>query len=123
MSTRAAALLVEDNEEFAQDLRAALTDRGLGIDWAQSWEDGLGLFRVNAYELVVADYNLPDTELGLKLLAQMKVLSPTSKLILISGALTPGAERALAEVPLIDAYYSKADGNLIRQIAEHVEHA
>ena len=58
------------------------------MDHAFGWQEALELFRVNGYELVVADYNLPDTQHGLQLLARMKLLVPTSKLILISGALT-----------------------------------
>src|SRR3954463_7259095 len=112
MSARPSALLVEDNDDFAEELEAALKDRGLFIDRASDWEEGLELFRVNGYELVIADYNLPNTDHGLELLAQVKMLIPSSRLILISGALTPGAERALSDVGLLDGYYSKSDPNL-----------
>src|SRR5688572_19887940 len=102
MSSRPPALLVEDNDAFAEELEAALNDRGLRIDRASGWEEGLELFRVNGYELVIADYNLPDTEHGLELLAQIKMLIPSSRLVLISGALTPAAERSLADIGLLD---------------------
>jgi CheY-like chemotaxis protein len=121
MTSRPSALLVEDHEVFAENVVAALSERGLQVDWAKEWEEALELFRVNGYELVIADYNLPKTQLGLQLLARMKTLLPASKLVLISGALTPGAERALDDVDLIDAYYSKGDANLIARLAEHVE--
>ncbi len=121
MSSRPAILLVEDDEEFGEALVAALGDRGLHLDWATGWEEGLELFRVNGYELVIADYNLPKTQHGLQLLARMKMLLPSSTLILISGALTPGAERTLSDTSLIDAYYSKADSNLVNRLAEHSE--
>lgn len=123
MSARPSALLVEDNVAFADGLEAALRDRGLTIDRAGDWEEGLELFRVNGYELVIADYNLPKTEMGLRLLARMKMLIPSSRLVLISGALTPGAERSLADVDLIDAYVSKRDGNLTAILAEFIERA
>lgn len=121
MTTRPAALLVEDDEEFARNLADALQRRGLAIDLASTWSEGLELFRVNAYELVIADYNLDDAEYGLQLLARMKMLVPSSKLVLISGALTPGAERALQDVDLIDAYHSKSDGNLVQALAALVD--
>lgn len=121
MTSRPSALLVEDHEEFAESVVAALRERGLQLDWAKDWEEALELFRVNGYELVIADYNLEKTQHGLQLLARMKLLIPSSKLVLISGALTRGAERALKDVELIDAYYSKGDGNLVARLAEHVE--
>lgn len=123
MSARPAALLVEDNADFAQELVAALADRGLSLDHAATWEEGLERFRVNGYELVIADYNLPDTEHGLRLLARIKMLIPSSKLILISGALTPGAERSLDDVDLINGYVSKGDPHLTKKLAEAVEQA
>lgn len=123
MSSRSAALLVEDNSEFGETLMLALRDRGLGLDWVTNWDEAVELFRVNGYELVIADYNLPKTQHGLQLLARMKTLLPSSKLILISGALTPSAERSLADVSLLDGYYSKADGNLVRNLAQLVEAA
>ena len=97
MNARSASLLVEDREDFATELVAALEDRGLAIDWAPTWQEGLDLFRVNGYQLVVADYNLPDTEHGLKLLARAKELMPSVRLVLISGPY-PGAERAIPEI-------------------------
>jgi ActR/RegA family two-component response regulator len=123
MSARPAALLVEDDEQFSAELLKALEEAGLSMDHATGWDEGLELFRVNGYELVVADYNLPDTQHGLQLLARMKMLLPTTRLVLISGALTRGAERALDELDLIDAYLSKSDGNLTKLIAESVERA
>jgi CheY-like chemotaxis protein len=123
VSARPPALLVEDNDAFARELEAALHDRGLRIDRASGWDEGLELFRVNGYELVIADYNLPDTDHGLELLAQIKMLIPSSRLVLISGALTPGAERSLDDVSLLDAYYSKSDANLTVRLSEHVEQA
>lgn len=121
MSSRPSTLVVEDNREFADELKAALQDRGLQCDLAAGWMEALELFRINGYPLVIADYNLPQTQHGLQLLARMKVLLPSSKLILMSGALTPSAERSLADITLIDAYYSKADPGLIPALADHIE--
>ena len=89
MTARPASLLVEDDDAFASELVSALADRGLELDRASTWEEGLELFRVNGYELVIADYNLPDTEHGLKLLASMKSAMPSSHLVLISGGYPP----------------------------------
>jgi len=121
MSSRPSTLVVEDNQEFAEELTAALQDRGLQCDLATEWTEALELFRINGYPLVIADYNLPHTQHGLQLLARMKVLLPSSRLILMSGALTPAAERSLADITLIDAYYSKADPQLIPALADHID--
>ena len=123
MNARPPALLVEDDETFVEALRKALDARGLEFDLAEEWDEGLELFRVNGYELVIADYNLPDTEHGLKLLVRMKMVIPSTRLVLISGALTPSAERSLKDVDIIDAYHSKQDANLTARLAEHIEQA
>lgn len=123
MTARAAALLVEDDEAFGQSLVDAIEERGLGLDWASTWDDGLELFRVNAYELVISDYNLRETDHGLRLLVRMKQLIPSSTLVLISGALTPGAERMVPDVDILEAYLSKSDGGTIAALAELIEQA
>jgi DNA-binding NtrC family response regulator len=107
MSSLPSTLLVEDNDGLAESLVAAFSDQGLGIDRARDWDDGLKRFRICGHELVIADYNLPGSEHGLLLLLEVKQLLPSTRLVLISGALSQQAARALEPPGLIDAYFRK----------------
>lgn len=110
MSHSPSTLLVEDNDGLARSLVSAFNDEGLSVDRARDWDDGLRRFRVGGHELVIADYNLPGSEHGLLLLLQVKQLLPSTRLVLISGALSQRAERALEPLGLIDAYFRKHMG-------------
>jgi DNA-binding NtrC family response regulator len=110
MTPPASTLLVEDNDGLAMSLVSAFNDHNLNIERAQSWEEGLRSFRAAGHELVIADYNLPGSEHGLLLLLQVKQLLPSTRLVLISGALSQQAERALKPPGLIDAYFRKHVG-------------
>jgi ActR/RegA family two-component response regulator len=118
----AATLLVEDDSELAESIVDAFGDRGYLIDKAATWEEGLGEFRVGAYELVIADYKLPGSKHGLQLLVQMKMLLPCTRLVLISGEFGPIAQKLAAATSVIDAFLSKGP-SLIEDLTGHVEAA
>jgi DNA-binding response OmpR family regulator len=118
-----ATLLVEDDVETARSILDALRDRGHLVDHAESWEDGLALFRVAGHELVIADYKLPGSEHGLQLLVKMRMLLPATRLVLISGEFGPNAERLAASADFIDAFISKGSATLVADLAAHVERA
>jgi ActR/RegA family two-component response regulator len=96
--------LVEDDEAFGASLRSALAARGYDTDLATTWDDGLAAFRTGGHELVIADYNLPGSAHGLRLLAAAKLLVPSSHLVLISGALSPAAEELARSTSLISFF-------------------
>jgi DNA-binding response OmpR family regulator len=114
-------LLVEDDEAFGASLRSALATRGYGTDLATTWDDGLAAFRTGGHELVIADYNLPGSSHGLRLLAAAKLLVPSSRLVLISGALSPLAEGLARSTSLI-TFFRKTPG-LAGELAPLVEAA
>ena len=103
----AATLLIDDNEEFSRSVISLFEGEGIRLDWAHEWDEGVGLFRVVLHELVIADYNLPGSPNGLKLLAKLKPLRPSTVFILISGALTSKAEALVKRTPLVDEYLTK----------------
>jgi DNA-binding NtrC family response regulator len=100
-------LLVEDDRDVVKSYRRLFERKGVALDVADTWDDALALFRVVGHRLVIADYNLPGDEHGLRLLVQMKLLVPSSEFILISGALSRDAEELARQVKLIDAFYPK----------------
>jgi DNA-binding NtrC family response regulator len=107
MTTPPVTLLVEDDENVIQSYQRTFEGDGLVIDIAETWDDALSLFRVVGHRLVIADYNLPGDEHGLRLLVEMKLLVPSANLVLISGALSQPAEELAEQIPLIDSFYPK----------------
>jgi DNA-binding NtrC family response regulator len=103
-------LLVEDKQEVADGYLWLFDDEGIKADHAKEWDEALAMFRVGFYELVIADYNLPGSKMGLQLLVTMKRLVPSSRLILISGAMSPRAEKLAASIPFLDGFYPKTSG-------------
>jgi DNA-binding NtrC family response regulator len=107
MTPPAVTLLVEDDADVVESYRRTFASDGIPLDVAETWDEALALFRVVGHRLVIADYNLPGEEHGLKLLVEMKLLVPSAQLVLISGALSQPAEELAARIPLIDAFYPK----------------
>jgi DNA-binding NtrC family response regulator len=105
--TVASCLLIDDEKDFSRSFLAFFQDEQISFDYASTWEDGLALFRVGAHELVVADYNLEGSKLGLRLLAEMKTLHPSSRLILISGWLDEDVRADIEGLGLVDAFLPK----------------
>jgi ActR/RegA family two-component response regulator len=101
------ALLIDDEENFRNSIASAFELRGIPLDVAPDWETGLALFQACAHELVIADYNLPNSKNGLLLLTEAKAHRPASKLILISGVLSDTATEILQSSSLVDAYLPK----------------
>ena len=52
-------LLIEDDKETADEIRAELTDRGYAVDWAADGIEGLDKARSDEAEIVIVDRLLP----------------------------------------------------------------
>lgn len=109
-------LLIDDDVEFSETIKANLSTRGIPIDHASNWKDGMDLFHVGLHELVIADYNLPGSNHGLKLLAEIRPLRPSTELILISGAITSVPEDKIKSSGLVSEYFPK-DSRLVPKLA------
>lgn len=120
--TAPVTLLVEDDPIVVESYLRSFAVDGIEVDVAENWDDALGLFRVVGHRLVIADYNLPGDDHGLKLLVEMKLLVPSAELILISGALSESAEELAARIPLIDRFYPKTEA-LPEILVEHARAA
>ena len=127
MTTPAATtLLVEDEADVATSYIKRFEEEGLGLDWASTWDEALALFRAAGHPLVIADYNLPNSKHGLQLLVAMKRLVPHSRLILISGAMSPRAEAMAESIDFLDGFYTKKLGLgdiLLQEATQIANHA
>lgn len=115
-------LLVEDDEGVIDSYKRTFEADGIALDVAETWDEALALFRVAGHRLVIADYNLPGDAHGLRLLVEMKLLLPSTELILISGALSRPAEELARKVEVIDHFYPKTS-DLPDTLIEHAKTA
>ncbi len=77
-------LIIDDNNDICVLLERFLTKQKYKTASAQRGEDGLTLLRKESYDLVICDFKLPDTD-GLEMLRRIKVLSPGTAVIIITG--------------------------------------
>ncbi len=64
-------LLVEDDTQLGDGLRAALRQEGYAVDWAKDGEEAELAIRVESYDIVVLDLGLP-IKSGLELLDELR---------------------------------------------------
>ncbi|HEY8850866.1 MAG TPA: response regulator, partial [Gemmatimonadaceae bacterium] len=106
-------LLVEDSEADADLIVHAVT-RGYPsahIDWAVSRKQFTECLAAGGYDVVIADYRLPDWT-GMEALRELRHLGLDIPLILVTGEL--GDERAVECVKAGAADYILKTGNLAR---------
>lgn len=98
-------LIIEDDQDMLTFLRAHLPPRGFVVDAAETGVEGLRLARVNAYDLVLLDLNLPDMrgEEVVEALQQAAAVPPILMLTVVGDAdskvrlLSIGADDYLAK--------------------------
>lgn len=113
MTEPASTLFIDDEPDLVPDaLRDAFEDEGLSLDIAATWAEGMAQFAVVGYELVIADYDLREAETGLRLLAEIKALAPSTRLILVSGRLPADTASLVREAQVVDLFLSKTDPKL-----------
>ena len=121
-------LLIDDEEEFSNRVKNSFLLSNIPLDHAASWDEGVAMFRVGLHELVIADYHLPQSDLpdsslhGLKLLARIKPLRPSSELILISGAVTSVPEERIRRCGLVNTFLPKTL-NLVQTLIPKAQQA
>src|SRR5579862_1155287 len=64
-------LLIEDDEETADEIRAELSDRGFDVDWAASGIEGLDKARLGEAEAIIVDRLLPGMD-GLTIIEALR---------------------------------------------------
>ena len=103
----ASALLIDDDRELVETIRSNAAEEGLDLDVATSWDEGLALFQTRAPDLVIADYRLPGSRHGLRLLLAVKQLRPAIRVVLISGEVNPEELAKVEELGIVDRVMSK----------------
>jgi len=81
-------LLVDDNRDGLLVRRSVLEELGYGVSVARNGEEGLKLFESAKFDVVVTDYRMPRMN-GAELIQRIRKLSPTARIILLSGFVEP----------------------------------
>ena len=111
-------LLIDDEDYLIEPLADAFEDEGMGLDTARDWSSGMGLFQVVGHELVIADYDLQDAKTGLQLLAEVKVLAPSTRLVLISGRLDETAIGLVRDAAVADAFLERTQPDFLARLLD-----
>lgn len=101
------ALLIDDNQELCEALAALAAGEGLPLRTTTSWDEGLALFHILSPDIVIADYNLPGSKHGLRLLTEIRQLRPTVRLVLMSGVVDPDDLQRVEALGIADRVLSK----------------
>ena len=96
------ALLIDDDESLLGSIRRLANLKGLQLETAATWEEGLGLFHVLAPSVVIADYHMPNSRNGLQLLAEIKRLRPSVRVVLVSAYINDEDVERVEALKIID---------------------
>jgi CheY-like chemotaxis protein len=122
------ALLIDDDTGLTSGLAQLASSEGLELLTANSWEAGLALFHATRPVLVIADYNLPGSDHGLRLLLAISRLRPSVRLLLVSAYLSESDVARVEELGLVDRVLRKLDAidtnrALLEEIRDAAGHA
>ena len=115
------ALLIDDDQALLDSISYLATLNNLRLDIAATWNEGLGLFHVLAPHVVIADYHLPNSRNGLQLIAEIKRLQPSVRVVLLSAYITEEDVGRVEELGIIDRALRKLEPtktieNLLKEI-------
>lgn len=102
------ALLIDDEIDLLESIRSTAELADLTLLTAETWERGLALYQVHSPSLVIADYNLPGSRHGLQLLAEIRRLSPSVRLVLLSAYIGQEDVAEIEGLGLVDRAMPKA---------------
>lgn len=77
-------LIIDDDKDICLTLSRFLIKNGYQVEIAGNGEEGLQILRNYSIDLVLCDYRLPDYT-GLEVLQKIKILSPKSAVVIITG--------------------------------------
>ena len=84
MNTNLSILVIDDDPQFAEAVRGALTRAGSIVTVALSGGEGGNMFSAGEFDIVIVDKGLPDYD-GIKLAAALKGQKPNTMIIVVTG--------------------------------------
>lgn len=103
------ALLIDDDQSLLKSIKRLADLNQLRLDTAATWDKGLGLFHVLAPSVVIADYHMPNSRNGLQLLAEIKRLRPSVRVILVSAYINDRDVERVESLGIIDRALRKTN--------------
>ncbi len=107
MGRSAKILVIDDDENIRNTMKAILEDEGYFVEFAATGNEGIEKTQKEAYNLALLDIRLPDME-GVELLKLMKDPTPRTRKIMVTGY--PSMQNA------ITALNKNADAYLVKPV-------
>ncbi len=115
-------LIIEDNEDFLNQLAINCSSDKLKVDKATNGNQGWELFQKNKYPVVITDLRMNNSLDGILVLENIKKISPETEVIIITGH--GGEEDAIKSVNLhAFGYIKKAEQQMVSKINEMLDKA
>jgi CheY-like chemotaxis protein len=99
-------LVIDDNPAVVDILVTLLGEEGYRVSGALTKDEGLKLFILSHPDLVVLDIALSGESNGIEVLKRIRSISPTTRVIVVSGMADPVGARQALEVGAL-AYVDK----------------
>ena len=118
------SLLIDDETALLESVERTASLAGLETLTAASWEEGLRLFHIHSPDLVIADYNLPGSRHGLQLLAEIRRLRPSVRVVLLSAYVDEQDVGEIEALGIVDRALSKvSSGDSMQAILDELRDA
>jgi CheY-like chemotaxis protein len=109
-------LLVDDNQDGLLVRKALLEELGYCVQIASTGEEGLKLFEVTNFDVVVTDYRMPGMN-GVELIGRIRTINANARVILLSGFVDPlGLTEGNTAADIVLAKSSNEAVHLIRWV-------
>ena len=121
MDKHAKILVVDDDENIRNTMKAILEDEGYIVDLAATGSEAIQKTKKSAYNIALLDIRLPDME-GVELLKLIKDTVPRTRKIMVTGY--PSMQNAIAALnKSADAYLIKPIDieNLLNTVKEQLQ--
>lgn len=77
-------LIIEDELDLVQAIKKGFVNRGFIVDYALDGKEGLELYYINDYDLIILDLNLPIMD-GLEVLKEIRKTDSLQRILILSA--------------------------------------